>query len=229
MTQEHMPTAPSNTAIYRMAQRIARYMSTHTRKNRYGIYEVYEDDKIEVTSLIGGSTVTIRLKRPQGMEQVYSAQEDTNASPHRLNRGRWVRHLQDLNEEAQAIQNKSETISYVDLISPIDTISPMLWGNPGSTDRAWPTAAVQHPPGTALLISNTENEAYSALKSATARELDARLLLAAANRPALSRLTDLPVGFTHTTPRSKVVRQHEEALQATETAWQEFLKVAHRP
>ena len=124
MTQEHTPTAPSNTAIYRMAQRIARYMSTHTRKNRYGIYEVYEDDKIEVTGLIGGSTVTIRLKRPQGMEQVYSAQEDTNASPHRLNRGRWVQHLQDLNEEAQAIQTPPSPKQYNQAARPDTQRSP---------------------------------------------------------------------------------------------------------
>ena len=74
----------------------------------------------------------------------------------------------------------------------------------------------QNPPNSQnrLLISNTENEAYSALKSATARELDARLLLAAANRPALSRLTDrIPRGLHphHTAVELELlVHQHEE-------------------
>ena len=90
MTPKNNADQPSNSDIYLMARRVARYMSTRTKTKDRNMYEVYEDDKIEITAVIGGTFVAVRLKRQDQMKHVYAAHEDTKSNPGRLNRGRWV-------------------------------------------------------------------------------------------------------------------------------------------
>ena len=98
-----MPTKPE---IYYMAKRVARYLASHTQQNiNQDHFEVYEDEKMSVAALMGGSSVDVRLRRPQEKtQQVYFAQEDTKQNPYRLNPGKWLDHLRELDEKARTIE-----------------------------------------------------------------------------------------------------------------------------
>ena len=113
----------------------------------------------------------------------------------------------------------------VDLLMSLDNVgTPMMWGNPGSNLNPWPTDCRTSPPDRVLLISNTENEAYSALRRATDRYTTARVITAMADRPALRKLDMLPMS-SRAVPRTRLMQQLHTTQHELQKAWDTFERV----
>ena len=107
----------------------------------------------------------------------------------------------------------------VDLVEIVEnTSSPMLWGNPGSNLPAWPKH-VDKLPSRALLVSNSENEAYAQLRKAMRQELETGVLLVNAGRPGYQGKDPLPLGDRGVT-REKLRQDHRRAIDRTHAAWE---------
>ena len=113
-----MPS-PTNEEVYRMARRVARYLSTGTRQSGSEYFKVYEDDNLRATAPIGGTGVCVSLLRPdERPQQVYIGQDDTKRNPHRLNPGRWLDRLQELDERARAVEERHHTAQHEENVPP---------------------------------------------------------------------------------------------------------------
>ena len=107
----------------------------------------------------------------------------------------------------------------VDLVEIIEnTTSPMLWGHPGSNLRAWPKRSDNKLPDRVLLISNSENEAYTRLRTAAQEELEAGLLLLNAERQGNQGRDPLPIGDREVT-KDALQADRRRATRRTRAAW----------
>ena len=107
----------------------------------------------------------------------------------------------------------------VDLIEILDnTNSPLLWGNPGSSLRTWPTGTNNKLPTQVLLIGNSENEAYSQLRKAMKQELDAGVFLLHTQRQGYQGKDLLPRAGGDVS-RTSLQEDHRRAVEETSAAW----------
>ena len=123
-------------------------------------------------------------------------------------------------------QNKPAVITHhfdefidVDIIEILEnTSSPLLWGNPGSGLQSWPTGINNKLPTQVLLIGNSENEAYSHLRRAMNRELDAGVFLLHTQRQGYQGKDLLPRAGGDVS-RTSLQEDHRRAVEETSAAW----------
>ena len=129
-------------------------------------------------------------------------------------------------ELARRDQDKPAVITHhfdefidVDIIEILgNTNSPMLWGNPGSGLRSWPTGINNKLPTRVLLIGNSENEAYSHLRRPMNRELDAGVFLLHTHRQGYQGKDPLPRAGGDVS-RTSLQEDHRRAVEETSAAW----------
>lgn len=102
------PDETNNAVLYHMVRRIGEQLSTTIHKNRTSLHNVYEDDKVEILTEIGGTLTKVRLKMEGGLQDVYFAQDATKDNPHRLNPGRWTTYLKTLDKKARDLEEKQK-------------------------------------------------------------------------------------------------------------------------
>ena len=128
--------------------------------------------------------------------------------------------LRTRNQDAMVVVSHFfDEFSEVDVVMKLAGMdSPMLWGNPGSSLKVTPDDDERGYPGEVLLISSSENEAYSTLRRAKTAETEARVEWLLSNRPALAESTDLPLTSRRTVSRETLRNDMEdtrrEAMEA---------------
>ena len=106
----------------------------------------------------------------------------------------------------------------VDVVTMLENSGfPKLWGNPGSSLGALPGRDGNSMPKRALLIASSQNEAYSRLRRARDRELEARVDVLMSERPAYRGSNDVPIAghrMEKETLRAKRRQADKELLEA---------------